>query len=87
MTIRKDLEKRFFDCGCACAQNDRAGKDLKGDEEGFGRHLIHRKRSPFSFSGDANPFVLEAISHSREIASRGRQVKMLRKEGEARAVG
>ena len=28
----KDLEKRFFDCGCACAQNDRAElrKDLQG---------------------------------------------------------
>ena len=29
MTVRTDLERRFFDCGCACAQNDRGGKDLE----------------------------------------------------------
>ena len=37
------------------------------------KHLIHRKRSPFSFSGDANPFVLADISPNRGIAQRGRQ--------------
>ena len=48
----------------------------KGDMPLTGRglkHLIHRKRSPFSFSGDANPFVLADISPNRGIASRGRQ--------------
>ena len=35
----------------------------------------------FSFSGDANPFVLADISPSRGIASRGRQGKRL--EGNA----
>ena len=39
---------------------------------GILKHLIHRKRSPFSFSGDANPFVLADISPIRGIASKGK---------------
>ena len=37
------------------------------------KHLIHRKRSPFSFSGDVNPFVLADISPNRGITQGGRQ--------------
>ena len=51
---------------------------LNDSEDGFEDTSSVNCVDTFSFSGDANPFVLADISHSREIASRGRQEKRLK---------